>query len=237
MQSLPAVPSSPMPSYMRPTASRSIKSRRDSLKRDRSDRFGRSKIPEMSPLVGTSSSIPAGRSSSVPSQMQETGRVPRHLRALADAAALQDVEATSSMPSSGSSMLQQESLQPFVQKHRPHFILSEASKLHEARPSYFVRSSFSQTCEANGVALPTHWHVKQSPVVLQEGIDDIKKGVHLVNLAKDAIGRLESKRKSAESEQFVCALPEQDLLRSRERFFEVLYVLFDSPACGIDPCI
>lgn len=220
MQSLPAVPS-----YMRPTTSRSMKSCRDSPGRRRA--------------ISTTS-----------------GRVPRHRLVLAEAAVQQHVEETSSMSTAGSSMLEQESSLPFAHKDRTDFILSEASKLHQARPSYFVRSSFSQTCEVNGVSLPTHWHVKQSPAVLQEGIGDVKKGVHLVSLTNDAVGRLESKRKtmqktrilpdkhlpkifgiSRKSAQFVCAFPEKELPSNRERFFEVLDVLFDGPAYSSDPCI
>lgn len=200
-----------------------------------------------------SSMSTAGSEAAAQQHVEEKSSMPT---AGSEAAVQQHVEEKSSMSIAGSSMLEQESSLPFVHKDKTGFILSEASKLHQARPSYFVRSSFSQTCEVNGVSLPTHWHVKQCPAVLQDGIGDIKKGVHLVSLTNDAVGRLESKRKtmqktrilpdkhlpkivgtSTESAQFVCAFPEKELPSNRDHFFEVLDVLFDGPAYSSDPCI
>jgi len=152
----------------------------------------------------------------------------------------------------GSSMLQKEL--PALAK--TSWILSEASKLHESRPSYFVRSSFSQSCEDNGVSLPTYWHLKQSPVVLHHGIDDVAKSARLVGLANDAVGRLDSKRKnmqktrmllnkhhpkilgiSAMSAQKVSAHAEEDLPMNRENSFQIPAVIKDTSVPGSDPCI
>lgn len=274
----------PLPSYMADTASRSMKSRRDSPRTDRAlsitrtRRFGRNKNPEM----------PAGKNFSTASRMQETsstegesscsvsvgeslsqpcpanrsgrrtlsapsGRAPRHRRALADAALYQHLDEKSLMASTqGPSMLQQES--PPATKTA--WILSQASKLHGARPSYFVRSSFLESCEANGVSLPTYWHLKQSPAVLREGIDDVTKGAHLVGLANDTVGRLESKRRtmqktrmllnkhhpkilsvSAMSSHLVSTPPEEEMPMNRGSSLQMPDVIEDTGFSGSDPCI